>query len=166
MATVRNADGSAMSQTLNRETSRSTTDRSTTEWIFACRAADLADGDALRVDVVPPVAVFNVAGEFFATDDTCTHAEFSLSEGYTDGDEVECVLHRARFSLRTGEALTLPATVALRTYPTELRDGDVYVRHGHNGCGEAAAHGCQAMRSDAGRCAEAPLAVRTTQVAP
>jgi 3-phenylpropionate/trans-cinnamate dioxygenase ferredoxin subunit len=70
------------------------------------------------------VAVFNVAGEFFATDDVCTHGQSSLSEGYVEADcSVECVAHMARFSLRTGEVLAPPATIPLPVYPARV-DGD------------------------------------------
>jgi nitrite reductase/ring-hydroxylating ferredoxin subunit len=96
-------------------------------WVRACGANDLEPGEAVVVKVDPPIAVFNVDGEFLATADTCTHAESSLADGYLEGDQVECSWHMARFCLRTGAALTLPATDALVTYRTEVRDNDVLV---------------------------------------
>lgn len=96
-------------------------------WAKACRVDELKPGDVLRMDVNPPVAVFNVGGEFFATGDTCTHAESSLSEGYLDGDEVECIWHYARFSVRTGQAKCLPATRDLKTYAVRVEGLDVLV---------------------------------------
>lgn len=96
-------------------------------WVRACGVKDLEPGEAVVVKVDPPVAVFNVDGEFLATGDTCTHAESSLADGYVEGDEVECSWHMARFCLRTGAALTLPATEALVTYRTEVRGDDVLV---------------------------------------
>jgi 3-phenylpropionate/trans-cinnamate dioxygenase ferredoxin component len=99
-------------------------------WVRACGVDDIAPGEAMRLDVVPPVAVFNVDGELFATADTCTHAESSLSEGYIDGDQVECVFHFAKFCVRTGKALTLPATQPLATFPVRVADGEVQVELG------------------------------------
>ena len=96
-------------------------------WVRACGEGEIAPGEAVKVDVQPPVAVFNVDGDLLATSDTCTHAEFSLSEGYIDGDQVECVLHFAKFCLRTGAALTLPATAPLDTFPVRVADNEVQV---------------------------------------
>lgn len=95
---------------------------------FACKADDLPDGESRRVDADPPVAVFRVGDQFYATADSCTHEEWSLGEeGELEGYEVTCSLHLARFDIRTGRALCLPATRALRTYAVVVEDGDVYV---------------------------------------
>ena len=60
----------------------------------ACPLQDLAPGDALRLDTVPPIAVFHTEeGELFAIDDTCTHQDASLADGWVEGCEVECPLH-------------------------------------------------------------------------
>ena len=96
-------------------------------WIRACAVADLEPGDALRIDVDPPVAVFNVQGEFLATSDACTHADSSLADGYVDDDVVECAWHFAKFCVRTGQALCQPATEDLRTYATKIENDDVFV---------------------------------------
>jgi 3-phenylpropionate/trans-cinnamate dioxygenase ferredoxin subunit len=91
-------------------------------------AAELTPGSARRVDTpAGPVAVFNIDGELLAVADTCTHADASLSEGYLDGFVVECPRHGALFDLHTGEALSLPACVALRCFPVHVRDGIVLV---------------------------------------
>ena len=97
-------------------------------WTRACRVEDIPTGEAIRLPVLPPIAVFNVDGEFYATDDTCTHAESSLTEGYIDGDEVECIFHFAKFCIRTGAALSRPATEPLRTHEVRVLDGNVYVK--------------------------------------
>ncbi|HEY3318859.1 MAG TPA: non-heme iron oxygenase ferredoxin subunit [Planctomycetota bacterium] len=66
------------------------------------------------------IAIFNVDGQYLAIDDTCSHEEASLSEGTTikEGDRcaVECPEHGARFDLRTGKNLTLPATRPVKAY--------------------------------------------------
>lgn len=73
------------------------------------------------------IALFNVDGEIFATDNICTHAYASLADGFVEGDTVECPLHEACFNIRTGKALKAPATVDLRTYPVRVTEGRVLV---------------------------------------
>jgi 3-phenylpropionate/trans-cinnamate dioxygenase ferredoxin component len=100
-------------------------------WVRACAVTDLPAGEVLKVDAVcPPLALFNVDGDFFATDDTCSHAESSLSEGWLEGDVVECVWHFAKFCVRTGKVLSLPATSDIRTYPTRVQGDEVFVEVG------------------------------------
>jgi 3-phenylpropionate/trans-cinnamate dioxygenase ferredoxin subunit len=95
---------------------------------FACKADDIPDGGALRVDLDPPVALFRVGEQVYATADSCTHEEWSLGEeGEVDGFEVTCSLHLASFDIRTGRPLCLPATRALQTYTVTVEDGDVYI---------------------------------------
>ena len=98
-------------------------------WIRACEVNALEEGEAVIVErpPLPPVAVFNVDGEFYATDDTCTHDKYSLADSYIDDDIVECALHMAKFNIRTGKALSLPATRNLVTYPVQVTDGVVFV---------------------------------------
>jgi 3-phenylpropionate/trans-cinnamate dioxygenase ferredoxin component len=96
-------------------------------WVRVGDETDIEPGEALRVEVDPPIAVFNVDGEFFATEDTCTHEESSLADGYIDGDVVECSFHFAKFSILTGKVLSLPATQSLRTFPVKVEAGCVYV---------------------------------------
>ena len=92
-----------------------------------CDAQDLAPGGVVAVPVDPPIAVSNVDGECYAIDDICTHAEYTLSEGYIEDDEVECSLHGARFCIKTGEARCLPATRDLETHPVVVEEGVVYI---------------------------------------
>lgn len=70
---------------------------------------------AIDVDGVA-VCVAKVGDEVFAVADTCTHSEASLSEGEITGTKIECWLHGAEFDLRTGEALTPPATESLKSF--------------------------------------------------
>jgi nitrite reductase/ring-hydroxylating ferredoxin subunit len=94
-----------------------------------CRAADVPEGGALRVerDDGPPLAVFHVGGRFYVTDDTCTHGEASLAEGEIDAEEllVECPWHSGAFDLATGAPCGAPCTIALRVHRFELRGGDI-----------------------------------------
>jgi nitrite reductase/ring-hydroxylating ferredoxin subunit len=95
---------------------------------FACKLDDIPDGGAVRVDVDPPVALFRVGEQVYATADSCTHEQWSLGEeGEVEGFEVTCSLHLASFDIRTGRPLCLPATRALQTYTVVVEDGDVYI---------------------------------------
>jgi 3-phenylpropionate/trans-cinnamate dioxygenase ferredoxin subunit len=87
----------------------------------------ITPGEASVLAVDPPVAVWSVDGEIYATDDTCTHEMFSLAEGYLDGCEVECALHWAKFDVRTGAPVGLPAYPRLRSYPVQVTDGVIFV---------------------------------------
>ncbi len=73
------------------------------------------------------ICVTRIGEEVFAIDDTCSHAEASLSEGEVSGFKIECWLHGAEFDLRTGQAITLPATIALATYPVSIQANSVTI---------------------------------------
>ena len=74
------------------------------------------------------IALYNVAGEFFATTNVCTHDVAYLSDGELFGHVVECPLHGARFDVRSGKVLSLPAVYPLKTYEVRVEDGKVQVR--------------------------------------
>lgn len=75
-----------------------------------------------------PVALFHTDdGEFFAIDDTCTHQDASLADGWLEGCEVECPLHASRFDLRTGAVDAPPAKRPVRTHEVSIIDGEVYI---------------------------------------
>lgn len=73
------------------------------------------------------ICVTRIGNEVFAIDDTCTHAEASLSEGEVSGFKIECWLHGAEFDLRTGKAITLPANISLATYPVKIEANSITV---------------------------------------
>lgn len=99
-------------------------------------AADIPEGEALVVPAATAgttddVAVFHTEdGEFYALDDTCSHGQASLAEGWLEKDRVECPLHGSEFCLRTGEALTLPATKPAGVHAVQERDGELYLTPG------------------------------------
>ncbi|WP_114970608.1 bifunctional 3-phenylpropionate/cinnamic acid dioxygenase ferredoxin subunit [Rhodoferax ferrireducens] len=94
-----------------------------------CRVDAVEDGEALRVEVEGrmPLAVYHVDGEFYVTDDTCSHGNASLSEGTVENGQVECPWHVGRFCLKTGSALTFPAVTPIRAYRTIVKDGAVFI---------------------------------------
>ncbi|MFJ9844860.1 bifunctional 3-phenylpropionate/cinnamic acid dioxygenase ferredoxin subunit [Kitasatospora sp. NPDC101155] len=95
--------------------------------ITVCRIEDLPPGEALRVtEGVPfPIAIFNADGALYAVDDTCTHQDASLADGWLEGCLIECPLHAASFDLRTGRPTCLPAKEPLRTHQVSVQDGFV-----------------------------------------
>ncbi len=97
-------------------------------WVKALPAESLEPEDADKIDHDGVcIAIFNLQGEFFATGGICTHEHAFLSEGYVDGETVECPLHQGLFNIRTGEPLAPPVTERLKTYETKVEDGYVYV---------------------------------------
>ena len=99
--------------------------------IRVAHSTDLQKGDTRTVDAdgVAIALYRSDDGQLFATQDSCSHEDWSLGEASDiEGDKVICPLHMACFDLRTGEPLALPATEPLRTYALEVDDaGDVYV---------------------------------------
>lgn len=91
--------------------------------ITLCRGEEVEPGKAIRIEKGQlVVAVFNLDGEFFVTDDACTHGPGSLSEGCIEGDVVECDFHNGAFNIRTGEVAAAPCMIPLKTYRTVVGD--------------------------------------------
>ena len=98
------------------------------EKVELCAADDVLEGAAVKVETHGlTLAVFNVAGQHYVMDDLCTHGPGSLSEGYIEGDIVECNFHQGQFNIRTGEVVLPPCFVPVKTYPAFVRDGKVIV---------------------------------------
>lgn len=98
------------------------------EWIDVARNGDFPPGSRRCIDVGGrAIAVFNVAGRYYAIADTCTHEAESLSDGFLEGCEITCPRHGARFSLIDGAALSPPAWEPVDTYPVRIAGGMVQV---------------------------------------
>jgi len=95
--------------------------------VAACSVDQLPPGEAVRIDAAVPIAVFNADGEFYAIDDTCTHRDASLADGWLEGCVVECPLHASCFDLRTGRPSGPPAKQPVRTHEVTVEEGVVYV---------------------------------------
>ncbi len=107
--------------------------------VRVCAQAEVAPDSAKAFEVGERrLAVFNIGGTFYVTDDECTHAAASLAEGMLEGDVIECCLHFGAFHVPTGEVKAPPASVALRTYKVELKGDDVFVDLDRNAAGEPA----------------------------
>ncbi|MDI3409490.1 bifunctional 3-phenylpropionate/cinnamic acid dioxygenase ferredoxin subunit [Streptomyces cavernicola] len=106
--------------------------------ITVCRIDDLPPGESIRVTegVPAPVAVFHTEdGEVYALDDTCSHQDASLSDGWMEGCFVECPLHAAFFDMRTGNPTCAPAKFPVRTHQVSVENGHVLL---HISVGEPA----------------------------
>lgn len=104
-----------------------------TDGIRAASVDDVEPGEALVLDTAltrtdEAISLFrDDDGTYYALDDTCSHEEASLAEGWIEAGEVECPLHSARFCLADGRALCLPATEPVRAHRVEVRGDDVLV---------------------------------------
>ncbi|MBL5973421.1 MAG: non-heme iron oxygenase ferredoxin subunit [Candidatus Leucobacter sulfamidivorax] len=95
----------------------------------ALELSELQQDQAVRVELdgVPIAVVLDNQGEVHAIGDTCSHGQISLSEGFVEGDTLECWAHGSAFSLRTGMPLNLPAYEPVPVYVVEIEDGVVYI---------------------------------------
>src|SRR3954447_15282714 len=96
--------------------------------IPVCPTTALPSGEAIRVEAHEPIAVFNVDGDLYAIDDTCTHQDASLSDGWLEGCAVECPLRAACCDLRTGRPSGPPAKKPVRTHEVHVVEGVAYVQ--------------------------------------
>jgi metal-sulfur cluster biosynthetic enzyme/nitrite reductase/ring-hydroxylating ferredoxin subunit len=157
-------------------------------------AADLADKGRMVVEVEERLLVLiRVGDDYFALDDVCTHDDGPLSEGAVDDHSIACPRHGAKFDVRTGAALTMPATRPTQAHDVEVRDGQIYVRirttpkplslpvaqqgaiaggavasaapgiQGAHGSGEGCCGGTSHAAGTAGACETAPPAAATPQ---
>jgi 3-phenylpropionate/trans-cinnamate dioxygenase ferredoxin subunit len=98
------------------------------DYIAVAEAAEVGNGDRLFIQIDNlDLVVFHIAGEYFAIGDVCSHDGGPVGEGEVSGSEVACPRHGARFDLRTGKALSLPAIVDIPAYPVRIVDGQLEV---------------------------------------
>jgi len=92
------------------------------------KVEDLAPGKMMQVIVSDQrILLANVDGRYYATDDTCTHEDASLSAGSLRGALVKCPLHGSRFDVRTGRAMEEPAEEDLKTYAVRLEGDSILI---------------------------------------
>jgi len=92
------------------------------------KVEDLAPGKMMQVIVGEQrILLANVDGRYYATDDTCTHEDASLSAGSLRGALVKCPLHGSRFDVRTGRAMEEPAEEDLKTYAVRLEGNSILI---------------------------------------
>jgi 3-phenylpropionate/trans-cinnamate dioxygenase ferredoxin component len=98
-------------------------------YVRVCSIDNLPTVGAVQAEIAGTrvAIVRDSAGDIHAIDDTCSHANVSLSEGDVEDGEIECWLHGSRFDLRTGKPTGLPATAPIAVYPVKIDGGDVFV---------------------------------------
>ena len=99
------------------------------EFQTVARVEDVPENGLLPVELDGvSIVLAKTEGEVFALADQCSHEEFPLSDGDIVGGQVECILHGARFDLRTGAAKALPAVKPVKTYECRVRDDEIQVQ--------------------------------------
>jgi naphthalene 1,2-dioxygenase system ferredoxin subunit len=97
-------------------------------WTDISAFDDVPEEDVLGVETAgKDVALYNVDGQVYATDNICTHGHARLCDGFLEGFEIECPLHQGKFDIRDGRPTCQPVTEAVRTYPVKIENGRVFV---------------------------------------
>lgn len=94
-----------------------------------CSRSELPRGQMLAISAVgtPPLAAFDVDGDVFVTSNVCTHNVAVLTDGFFEGDVIECPLHGGCFNVKTGEATQFPCEKPLRTFPVFVEHDQIFV---------------------------------------
>jgi naphthalene 1,2-dioxygenase system ferredoxin subunit len=101
---------------------------SESQWIDAAPVADVPAEDVIGIIVgARDIALYNVDGEIYATDNLCTHGLARLCDGFLEGHEIECPLHQGKFDVRNGAPSCAPVTEPIRAYPVKIEAGRVFV---------------------------------------
>ncbi len=105
-----------------------TFDEAKVDYVEIAPASDLSSGERLFVEVADkPIVIFNIAGQFFAIGDVCTHDEGPLGDGDLEGYNIVCPRHGAEFDIRSGKVMQMPAVVDIPAYPVQVRDGNIFI---------------------------------------
>lgn len=107
------------------------------ELIFLCGIGDVPVESVIQVETGDLLlAVYNLEGEIFVTDDQCTHGPGLLSEGTINDDRIECDFHNGEYCIRTGEAVTAPCIISVKSYPAIIEADKVYIEDKPDGKSE------------------------------
>ncbi len=99
------------------------------DWVTVALAGEMESGQVEVITVVGRrLALCNVGGEYYCIDDVCTHDGGSFDQAELDDNEIECPRHGARFDVRSGMVVSLPAVLPVKTYPVRVDGGQVQVR--------------------------------------
>jgi 3-phenylpropionate/trans-cinnamate dioxygenase ferredoxin subunit len=97
-------------------------------WVRAAGLTELRQRRVMEAVIgETEIVLYWVDDAAWATHNICTHAYARLSDGFLDGDCIECPVHQALFDVKTGAAVTPPASTAIKTYPCRTEDDDVLV---------------------------------------
>jgi 3-phenylpropionate/trans-cinnamate dioxygenase ferredoxin subunit len=99
------------------------------DFVSVCKAAEIPDPGKQIVEVGERlVVVFHVDGQFYVLDDVCTHDGGPLGEGVLEGFTITCPRHGAKFDIRDGRVLCMPATMGTSSHEVKVENGEVYVK--------------------------------------
>lgn len=97
-------------------------------WHKVASRSEIEDEDVIGVEVEgTEIAIYRLGSDYYATSNICTHAFAMLSDGYVEGDCIECPLHQQLFRIATGEAVEGPAEEDLKTFPVKVEGEDILV---------------------------------------
>jgi naphthalene 1,2-dioxygenase system ferredoxin subunit len=101
---------------------------SDSQWTEAAAVDEVPTDDVVGMQVGGrDIALYNVEGQIYATDNVCTHGHARQCEGFLEGHEIECPLHQGRFDVRNGKPTCAPVTEAIRAYPVRIEAGRVFL---------------------------------------
>ena len=101
---------------------------SESQWTEAAAVDEVPADDVVGMQVGGrDIALYNVDGQIYATDNVCTHGHARLCEGFLEGHEIECPLHQGKFDVRDGKPTCAPVTEAIRSYPVKIDAGRVFL---------------------------------------
>ncbi|MES2537953.1 MAG: non-heme iron oxygenase ferredoxin subunit [Pseudomonadota bacterium] len=100
-----------------------------TTLVKLCRTSEVEEGAPVAVypDEFPPLAVYRIGQDFFVTNNTCTHGEATLTDGYQEGNVIACPLHGGSFDIITGRPVSLPCRLALQCHQVTVEDNSICI---------------------------------------
>ena len=102
---------------------------SDSQWIDATDEDGVPEDDVIGLQVAgKDIALYKVEGSVFATDNTCTHGQARLCDGFLDGYEIECPLHQGKFDIRNGRGTCAPIVEDVHSYPVRIEGGRVFLK--------------------------------------
>ena len=105
-----------------------TLDPAKAEFLDIAPTSELPNGERLFIEVKgKSIVIVNVAGQFFAIADICTHDDGPLGDGDIEGFNIVCPRHGGEFDVRTGQAVQMPAVVDIPAYPVRVVDGTIQI---------------------------------------
>ena len=103
-------------------------DESKIEYVDIAPVTELPPGERLFVEIEgTPIVIFNIAGQFYAIADVCSHDDGPVGEGDLEGYCIVCPRHGAEFDVRTGKVISMPAVVDIPAYPVRVVDGMIQI---------------------------------------
>jgi 3-phenylpropionate/trans-cinnamate dioxygenase ferredoxin subunit len=103
-------------------------DQKKLEFIPVGSIEELNEGQRLFIEIDGlPIVIININGQYYAIADVCSHDDGPVGEGTLEGFEIICPRHGARFDIRNGRVLALPAFVDIPSYPVRVIDGQIEI---------------------------------------